>query len=264
MQMPTEPQRLLFRRIRTVSRRVSATDIEVAESERIGFLRPAALELAREPAVSYGQEVPPATDLLQAGVAGLGLGFSLIVAIGAQNAFVLRQGIKREHVLPVVLVCALSDAILILAGITGIGFVVERFPVALVVLRWVGAAFLIGYGLLAARRALRPEALVPDAERAPSRLWPTILTVLALTWLNPHVYLDTVLLLGSIASTHGEQGKWAFGAGAVVASIVWFSALGFGARLLRGVFAKPMSWRILDGVIAVVMILLAVLLLVRD
>ncbi|MFZ4895789.1 LysE/ArgO family amino acid transporter [Plantibacter sp. Mn2098] len=202
-------------------------------------------------------------DLLQAAIAGFGLGLSLIVAIGAQNAFVLRQGIRREHVLAVVLVCALSDAVLILAGVAGIGFVVERFPVALVVLRWFGAAFLIGYGILAARRAFAPTVLTPDAARAPSGFWPTVLTVLALTWLNPHVYLDTVLLLGSVASTHGDVGRWAFGAGAVVASIVWFAALGFGARLLRGVFAKPVSWRILDGIIAVVMITLAVLLLVR-
>ena len=143
------------------------------------------------------------TSALQAVIAGLGLGLSLIVAIGAQNAFVLRQGIRREHVLPVVLVCALSDAVLIIAGVSGIGFVVERFPVVLVVLRWAGAAFLLGYGLLAARRALAPSGLAADRGGNSLSLRAAVLTVIGLTWLNPHVYLDTVLLLGSIANTHG-------------------------------------------------------------
>lgn len=202
--------------------------------------------------------------ILNAVLAGFGLGLSLIVAIGAQNAFVLRQGIRREHVLPVVLVCALSDAVLIIAGVSGIGFIVERFPVVLVVLKWAGAAFLIAYGILAAKRAFAPGRLTADRTGGGTSLRTAVLTVIGLTWLNPHVYLDTVLLLGSIANTHGDDGRWAFAAGAVVASFLWFTALGFGARLLGGLFAKPLAWRVLDAVIAVVMVLLAVMLIVRD
>jgi L-lysine exporter family protein LysE/ArgO len=188
--------------------------------------------------------------------AGFGLGLSLIVAIGAQNAFVLRQGIRATHVLAVVVICALSDLVLIFLGISGVGLVIGRFPVALVVIRWLGAAFLVGYGLLAARRAFLGGRLEVERDGNGSSLRSVVLTVLALTWLNPHVYLDTVLLLGSVANTHGDAGRWLFGAGAGVASIVWFTALGFGARLLAGVFARPLAWRILDGVIAATMIVL--------
>ena len=190
--------------------------------------------------------------------AGFGLGISLIVAIGAQNAFVLRQGIRAKHVLAVVAICALSDLVLIFLGISGVGLVIGRFPVALVVIRWVGAAFLVGYGVLAARRAFLGGRLEIQRDGNGSSLRSVVLTVLALTWLNPHVYLDTVLLLGSVANAHGDAGRWLFGAGAGVASIVWFTALGFGARMLAGVFARPLAWRILDGVIAATMILLGV------
>jgi L-lysine exporter family protein LysE/ArgO len=190
--------------------------------------------------------------------AGFGLGISLIVAIGAQNAFVLRQGIRAKHVLAVVAICALSDLVLIFLGISGIGLVIGRFPAALVVIRWLGAAFLVGYGLLAARRAFLGGRLEVERDGNGSSLRSVVLTVLALTWLNPHVYLDTVLLLGSVANTHGDAGRWLFGVGAGVASIVWFTALGFGARLLAGVFARPLAWRILDGVIAATMIVLGV------
>ena len=190
--------------------------------------------------------------------AGLGLGLSLIVAIGAQNAFVLRQGIRAKHVLAVVAICALSDLVLIFLGISGVGLVIGQFPVALVVVRWLGAAFLVGYGLLAARRAFLGGRLEVEQGGNGSSLRSVVLTVLALTWLNPHVYLDTVLLLGSVANTHGDAGRWLFGVGAGVASILWFTALGFGARLLAGVFAKPLAWRILDGVIAATMIALGV------
>jgi L-lysine exporter family protein LysE/ArgO len=210
--------------------------------------------------VSYGRLM---TTAIQDVLAGFGLGLSLIVAIGAQNAFVLRQGIRREHVLPVVLVCALSDAVLIVAGVSGIGFVIERFPLVLDILRWAGAAFLVAYGLLAARRAISPSGLTAEGPGTKTSLRAAVLTVIALTWLNPHVYLDTVLLLGSIANTHGEQGRWWFAAGAVLGSLVWFTALGFGARLLKGLFAKPIAWRVLDAAIAVVMVTLAVLLIVR-
>lgn len=201
-------------------------------------------------------------------LAGLGLGLSLIVAIGAQNVFILRQGIRREHVFAVVAICALSDAVLIVVGVAGLGYLLESMPWLVDVARWFGAAFLLGYGLLAARRAWRGagEALrVSNSDRAdaaePSRLIPVIFTVLALTWLNPHVYLDTVLMLGSIAATHGEE-RWLFAAGAVVASIVWFVALGYGARHLGRWLNTPRAWRMLDGVIAVIMILIAVSLVV--
>lgn len=199
---------------------------------------------------------PPAVLLPLA--AGFGLGLSLIVAIGAQNAFVLRQGIRAKHVLVVVVICALSDLVLIFLGISGIGLVIERFPIALVVIRWLGAAFLVGYGLLAARRAFLGGRFEVERDGNGSSLRSVVLTVLALTWLNPHVYLDTVLLLGSVANTHGDVLRWLFGAGAGVASIVWFTALGFGARLLAGVFARPLAWRILDGVISATMIALGV------
>ncbi len=188
-------------------------------------------------------------------------GFALIVAIGAQNAFVLRQGLRRRHVALVVSVCALSDVVLIVAGVAGIGTVVERAPAVLVVLRWLGAAFLLGYGLLAARRALRGGHLEAAADR---QLGPSAVlgTALAFTWLNPHVYLDTVLLLGSVANTHGTTGRWWFGAGASLASAVWFAALGYGARTLSPVFRRPGAWRVLDGGIAVMMVALAASLLV--
>ena len=186
--------------------------------------------------------------------AGLGLGFSLIIAIGAQNAFVLRQGIRLEHVLVVVVICALSDAVLILIGISGIGVVIDKFPVALIVIRLAGAAFLLAYGVLAARRAFRAQSLDAAPADGARTLRTVVLTALALTWLNPHVYLDTVLLLGSVANASGDEGRWVFGAGAVLASIIWFSVLGFGARALRPLFAKPVAWRVLDGAVAVTMI----------
>ena len=199
--------------------------------------------------------------MLAAALAGFLSGLSLIVAIGAQNAFVLRQGLQRRHVLLVVAVCAVSDLVLILAGVAGIGTLVEQAPGALVVVRWFGAAFLLGYGLLAARRALRGGHLEAAADRQLSG--PAVLAAaLAFTWLNPHVYLDTVLLVGSIASTHGTPGRWWFATGACIASLGWFTALGFGARALTPVFRRPQAWRVLDGGIAAVMFALAASLLV--
>ena len=208
-------------------------------------------------------------------LAGLGLGFSLIVAIGAQNLFVLRQGLRREHVFVVAAICALSDAALIAVGVSGVGLVLESVPWLVDVVRWAGAAFLIAYGVLAARRAWRPSdraltASVPSESEAGStgmptatrtatrtRLLPVVLTCLALTWLNPHVYLDTVFLLGTVANTHDEY-RWLFAAGAMTASIVWFFGLAYGARYLGRWLSTPKAWRILDGVIAVVMIALGV------
>jgi L-lysine exporter family protein LysE/ArgO len=197
--------------------------------------------------------------VLSSALAGFAASVALIVAIGAQNAFVLRQGLRREHVLPVVLVCAVSDLALILAGIAGLGAIITAQPTTVVVLRWVGAAFLLGYAVLAARRAIRPAGLDP-AGRAPATLRITLLTCLALTYLNPHVYLDTVLLLGSVAQQHAH--RWVFGMGAAAASLVWFTALGAGARKLAPVLARPAAWRVLDGLIAVVMTMIAIGLLV--
>jgi L-lysine exporter family protein LysE/ArgO len=194
--------------------------------------------------------------VLAAAAAGFVTGLSLIVAIGAQNAFVLRQGIRRHRVLLVVAVCAVSDLALILAGVAGIGTIVQRAPGVLAVVRWFGAAFLLGYGLLAARRAIRGGHLEAAADRQLST--PAVLaTALAFTWLNPHVYLDTVLLVGSIASTHGAPGRWWFATGASIASVVWFTALGYGARALAPVFRRRNAWRVLDAGIAAVMVALA-------
>ena len=200
---------------------------------------------------------------LLAALAGLGLGLSLIMAIGAQNAYVLRQGLRREHVLAVVIICALSDLVLITLGVAGAGFVFDRVPWLVTVVRFAGAAFLLVYAALAARRAIRPAKGLDGRRRLPRgpRSAVVITTALALTWLNPHVYLDTLVLLGSIASTHGEH-RWWFGVGAGFASIAWFTLLGFGARLLAPVFARPLAWRILDGLIAVVMFAIAVSLVV--
>lgn len=187
---------------------------------------------------------------------GFVAGLSLIVAIGAQNAFVLRQGIRNEHVLPVVIVCAVSDLVLIVAGVAGVGALVTAHPQLMTIARYGGAAFLLGYGLLAARRALQPAVMTPG-DAGSARLPAVLLTCLALTFLNPHVYLDTVVLLGTLASQQGD-GRWRFGVGAALASLVWFFGLGFGARRLAGLFAKPVTWRILDGVIALTMIALSV------
>ena len=193
-------------------------------------------------------------------VSGLASGLSLIVAIGAQNAFVLRQGVQRSHVLLVVAVCAISDLVLIVLGVAGVGVLIERAPGVLEVVRWAGAAFLVAYGAMAATRAIRgTQAAQPAAGHKGT--WAAALgTCLALTWLNPHVYLDTVLLLGSLAGAHGADGRWWFAAGAGLGSVAWFAALGAGARFLTPVFARPGSWRVLDGGIALVMVTLAVML----
>ncbi|MGJ1427026.1 LysE/ArgO family amino acid transporter [Clavibacter sepedonicus] len=189
-------------------------------------------------------------------LSGFGLGFSLIAAIGAQNAFVLRQGTRREHVLPVVLICAVSDVILIGLGVAGIGAVIEAAPVAIVVIRILGACFLAGYAALSLLRAVAPEGLAVAAS-APRALGAVIAACLALTWLNPHVYLDTVLLVGSVAAGHGD-GRWAFGIGAMAASCVWFTLLATAARVFAPLLARPAAWRVLDTVIAAVMLVLAV------
>lgn len=262
------------------------------------------------------------TALLPA-LSGLGTGLALIVAIGVQNTYLLRLAVsaRLRVVAAAVVVCAVSDAVLILAGVLGVGAVVERFPVALVVIRFVGAAFLLTYGVLAARRAVRPSgdairvgaaddgvpvasgsasgsgsrsgsaAMAPaDGHRAPAhagatvvagrdapadttdeadhtgRAAPTlgaaVLTMLVFTWANPHVYLDTLVFLGSVANQQGVDDRWWWTIGAVAASCLWFGALGFGGRLLRPLFAKPITWRVFDAVVALVMLAFGVALLV--
>ena len=238
-------------------------------------------------------------------LSGLGTGLALIVAIGVQNTYLLRLAVtaRVRVVAAAVLVCAVSDALLILAGVLGVGAVVERFPAALVVVRYVGAAFLLTYGVLAARRALRPSgdairvAAEDDgvavvgvgAERAATTVATTsgpqpagrsqaeppgrssrtepamrtaVLTMLVFTWANPHVYLDTLVFLGSVANQQGVDDRWWWTAGAVAASCLWFGALGFGGRLLRPLFARPLTWRVFDGCVAVVMLVFGVLLVV--
>ncbi|WP_248704089.1 LysE family transporter [Curtobacterium sp. MWU13-2055] len=245
-------------------------------------------------------------------LAGLGTGLALIVAIGVQNTYLLRLAVSSglRVVTAAVVVCAVSDAVLIVAGVLGVGAVVERFPVALVVVRFVGAAFLVTYGVLAARRALRPssdamrvadEAAADDvtiatrvADQAaddgvpepaagsePERpgtvvagrtrtappgqavtMRTAVVTMLVFTWANPHVYLDTLVFLGSVANQQGPDDRWLWTVGAVAASCLWFGALGFGGRLLRPLFAKPLTWRVFDGLVAVVMLGFGVLLVV--
>ena len=189
-------------------------------------------------------------------LAGFGFGLSLIIAIGAQNAFVLRQGLRREHVTAVVLVCTLSDIVLIVAGIAGLGALIQQAGWLLVVARIGGALFLLVYAFLSIRRAARPQALTANVGGTGMTLAAALSTAFALTWLNPHVYIDTVLLLGSIGGTYGDD-RWWFALGACLGSVVWFATLGYGSRFLRPLFAKPMAWRVLDIVIAVIMVVLA-------
>ncbi|MBO9042889.1 LysE/ArgO family amino acid transporter [Curtobacterium flaccumfaciens] len=238
-------------------------------------------------------------------LSGLGTGLALIVAIGVQNTYLLRLAVSAglRVVAAAVVVCAVSDALLIVAGVLGVGAVVERFPVALLVIRFVGAAFLLTYGVLAARRALRPsgdamrvadeaadEGVVGASTDAGAgvdaavyattgttvaagrtRTAPpgqvvtmrtAVLTMLVFTWANPHVYLDTLVFLGSVANQQGADDRWLWTIGAVAASCLWFGALGFGGRLLRPLFEKPLTWRVFDGLVAVVMLAFGVLLLV--
>jgi len=234
-------------------------------------------------------------------LSGLGTGLALIVAIGVQNTYLLRLAVSAglRVVAAAVVVCAVSDALLIVAGVLGVGAVVERFPVALLVIRFIGAAFLLTYGVLAARRALRPsgDAMRVADEAADdgvvgastdagagvdattgatvaagrTRTAPpgqvvtmrtAVLTMLVFTWANPHVYLDTLVFLGSVANQQGADDRWLWTIGAVAASCLWFGALGFGGRLLRPLFEKPLTWRVFDGLVAVVMLAFGVLLLV--
>ncbi|MGO4526400.1 LysE/ArgO family amino acid transporter [Microvirga sp. 2MCAF35] len=195
-------------------------------------------------------------------LAGFLLGLSLILPIGAQNAFVLRVGLRGEHVFAVCLTCALSDAVLILAGVSGFAQLSARVPWAKTILLYGGAAFLLVYGARSFMAAFGNASLRPS-EAAPESLGRVVLTCLAFTWLNPHVYLDTVVLIGSI-STQFDQNKGSFAAGAMLASFTFFFSLGFGARLLKPFFARPVTWRILDVAIGLIMWVTAARLLLGE
>jgi L-lysine exporter family protein LysE/ArgO len=206
--------------------------------------------------------------MLNASLTGLLTGLSLIVAIGAQNAFVLRQGLRRARVGAIVAVCTLSDIALIIAGVSGIGAVVQHADWALQAVRWFGVAFLTWYGLSSAWRARRPSALAPSPANNGEAgtgtgngdepgLASTIRRAMALTWLNPHVYLDTVVLLGSIANSRGPVDRWWFAVGAVLASTLWFAGLGFGARFAAPLLTTPRAWQVLDLLIAATMLAIA-------
>lgn len=198
--------------------------------------------------------------MLTPALSGFFLGGSLIIAIGAQNAYILRMGLLRHHVFWLCLFCAVSDALLIIAGVAGLGALVNAMPSLLRWLALFGFVFLAIYAFMAAKRALYPHAM-----KAANANKPTLVSALAIcasfTWLNPHVYLDTVVLVGAFSTRYEDMARIAFGVGAVTASFIWFFGLGYGARLLAPVFAKPSAWRILDGLIALVMALLAIQLL---
>ena len=194
--------------------------------------------------------------MLGAALTGLVTGLTLIVAIGAQNAFVLRQGLARQHVGLVVAICALADVALIVAGVAGIGRIVERAPAALDVVRWLGVAFLTWYGVSSLLRARQAVALEAMKERTLTRRGAAV-RAMALTFLNPHVYLDTVLLLGSLAAHQGPTGRWWFALGACVASVAWFTGLGYGARLLSPLLRKRRAWQVLDVLIGLTMLAIA-------
>jgi L-lysine exporter family protein LysE/ArgO len=204
--------------------------------------------------------------VLNASLSGLFTGLSLIVAIGAQNAYLLRQGLRRAHVGPVVAVCMLSDFALIAAGVSGVGAIVQHAGWMLLAVRWLGVAFLTWYGLSSAWRARRPAAgglggshggeSRGDPDGTPAG--PVVRRALALTWLNPHVYLDTVLLIGSVGAAHGPSGRWWFAVGACLGSALWFTGLGYGARLLAPLLASARAWQVLDLLIAATMLVIAV------
>ncbi len=179
----------------------------------------------------------------------------LIIAIGAQNAFLLRQGLKQEFVLPLVIFCAFTDALLATVGVLGLGFLLEKMPALLLVLKWGGVIFLFCYGIFAFARALKPKNMDVEGE-GQSEFMPVMLTIAALTFFNPHVYLDTVILVGALANQYSEPDKYIFLMGCIIASFTWFFCLGYGARLLKPLFQKKQAWQILDFCIGVIMILL--------
>jgi L-lysine exporter family protein LysE/ArgO len=200
---------------------------------------------------------------MTAAISGFLLSLGLIVAIGAQNAFVLRQGLRREHVFAVCAICAASDAILIAAGVAGFGVLVMAVPWLAPLMRFGGAAFLFFYALRSLWSAWHNHGALNPADDLKKSLGATLLTCLAFTWLNPHVYLDTIMLVGSISTRYSGR-RMEFALGAMTASMVFFFALGYGARLLRPLFANPSAWRVLDALIGVTMLALAVKLALQD
>lgn len=193
---------------------------------------------------------------MQALIAGLVTGLSLIVAIGAQNAFVLRQGLTRKHVLVIVTLCSLSDALLIILGVLGLGKAIEQLPQLLEVIRWFGVGYLIWFGIGSLRKAFRSESLEANNQQQ-SGLKKTLITTLGLTFLNPHVYLDTVIFVGGLSHQFGNQTGY-FTIGAIAASFLWFFGLGFGASKLSPLMSKAVFWKILDATIALIMFSLAI------
>lgn len=199
-------------------------------------------------------------DVTQTLLLGLGSGLGLIVAVGAQNAYVLQRAIRGDvPMAPVVAVCVLSEALLLTLGILGVGALVGAAPWVLTALTWFGVVFLVAYGFVATSKAVRGtgEALTGDGAPAAPSLAGALAAMAAFTWLNPHAYLDTVVFLGSLANRQGPELRWVFGLGAFAAAVLWFSLNGFGGRALRGVFATPAAWRVLDGLIAVMMFVIA-------
>jgi len=188
-------------------------------------------------------------------IPGLLAGLSLIIAIGAQNAFVIRQGLTRKFVLLTVLICAISDALLIALGASGLGALIKSNKNILEFVRWFGVAYLLWFAFKSAKSALKKEVLNSAGEASADRK-SVILTILALTFLNPHVYLDTVILLGSISNQFGSD-KWFFALGATLASFIWFTAIGFGAKSASRFMSRPIFWKILDSIIAVIMLSIA-------
>ena len=199
--------------------------------------------------------------MLNAILAGFALGGGLIVAIGAQNAFVIRQGVLNAHIFWICLFCAVSDAVLIWSGVYGMGVVVQTLPWFIPVLTYGGAAFLIWYGVKAFKRVLNPTALDQEGKTT-SSLFMALASCAAFTWLNPHVYLDTVILVGSIANSRPQGEQAFFALGATLASFIWFFAIGYGAKALRKPLSKPLVWRGIDLVIALIMFYLAYKLLI--
>jgi len=200
---------------------------------------------------------------MESALSGFLLSLSLILAIGPQNAFVLKQGLKRHHVFWVCLICALSDGVLIALGVSGFGALVDAFPAIESIARYGGALFLTGYGIKSFISAFRASHHLDPAGDLPDTLIKTVLTCLAFSWLNPHVYLDTVVLLGSIATQYEGVSRLHFGVGAVSGSLVFFFSLGYGARFLAPLFHLPRAWKVLDFVIGLIMLSIAASLLLR-
>ncbi|MFZ6708107.1 LysE/ArgO family amino acid transporter [Undibacterium sp. TC9W] len=188
---------------------------------------------------------------------GMGMSAGLIMAIGSQNAHVLRMGLRKQHVALTVMICIACEMLLILAGVAGIGGMINSQPILLMIARWGGAAFLVWYGVRSLRAAASQQSLVPEAGELSLTAGKAALAVLGATLLNPHTYLDTVVLLGAIGGQQPGNGKYWFAVGAVLNATIWFAALGFGARLLAPWFAKPMAWRVLDSLVGIVMLMLA-------